>query len=191
MLEVVVSLTLVATILLVSLTASANMLNHRATAAEGVRAQVLAGYFLDEISTLPYREPFGDAGFGPETGESGSDRTTLDDIDDYHGFSCVSPTFRDGETILGYENWTVNVRIASLGISGTSLRFESDASSQFRLIGVTVINPQGQQKTFRTLVSITPTDQPAASSYERMRRVDVRFSDDRQLQVLVPLRNKP
>lgn len=191
MLEVVVSLFLVATILLVSLTASANVMRNRASAVTSVQGQILAGYFLDEISSLEFRDLSDDALFGPEPDESDSDRTSFDDVDDYHGFSQVTPTFRDGQSILGYDNWSVRVRINPLGISESTLRFVPDLSSQIRLIGVSVTSPQGETSTFRSMVSITPLDRPPSSSFERVRRVDVHFSDDRRLQIVVPLRNTP
>lgn len=191
MLEVIVSLTLVSTILLVSLTASANIMRNRATAAVGVQRHVLAGYFLDEISTLAYRDASDNAVFGPEPGESSADRSSFDDVDDFHGFREVSPTFRDGASIPNYENWTVNVAIAPMDIVGSGFSLCDDASSRFRLVTVTVTSPDGVAQTFRIVNSITAVDRPVGTSFERLRRVEVRFSDDRVLNVVVPLRNTP
>lgn len=191
MMEVILSLTLVATIMLVSLSASANMMRNRLTTAQGVQAQVLAGYFLDEISTLEFRDPSDAAVFGPEPGESTTDRDSLNDIDDFHGFEQVTPTFRDGHFIPGYKDWRVEVRIIPLAIDGDTLNLSTDEASQYRLIGVVVTDLDGRAKTFRTLVSMMPTDRPSNQSFERLRRIEVSFSDQRKLNVVVPLRNTP
>ena len=191
MLEVIISMTLVATIMLVSLTASANMMRNRVAAARGVQAEILAGYFLDEISTLAFRDPSDESRFGREPSETGSDRSSYNDIDDFDGFQEVSPTFRDGQSIPGYDGWTVNAAIYSLSLSGASLRFASDDSSQFRLIGITVTDPEGQSKTYRSIVSLTSSDRSEYQSYEHLRRLEVQFSNDRSFDVVVPLRNTP
>ena len=191
MLEVVVSLTLIATIMLVSLTASANMMRNRVAAKSGLEAQILAGYFLDEISVLPFREPSDDAVFGPEVGESASNRSSFDDVDDYHGYRQTTPTFRDGQLIPNYSDWRVDVGIIPLALSGGAFRFSADAISQFRLVGVSVTRPDATVQTYRTIVSITSTDRPGTQSFERLRRVHVRFSQDREFDVVVPLRNSP
>ncbi|WP_182865499.1 hypothetical protein [Stieleria mannarensis] len=191
MLEVIVSLTLVATILLVSLNASANILQHRLTGGEAVQSQILAGYFLDEISTLDYRETTDEPKFGPEAGESATNRSTYDDVDDFAGFQQVTPTFRDGESIPGYQNWTVDVSVTPQSVLATGFQTVADADSQFRTVAVTVTSPEGATQTYRIVVSHTPSDRPADASFERLRRVELRFSSDRQLNVVVPLRNTP
>lgn len=191
MLEVIISMTLVATIMLVSLTASANMMRNRVAAARGVQAEILAGYFLDEISTLAFRDPSDESRFGREPSETGSDRSSYNDIDDFDGFREVSPTFRDGQAIPGYDGWTVNAEIYPLSLAGVPLRSASDESSQLRLIGVTVTNPEGRYQTFRSMVSLTPSDRSQYQSYEQLRRLEVQFSNDRSFDVVVPLRNTP
>lgn len=49
------------------------------------RAQALAEALLEEILSKPYADPQGEAGFGPDTGETG--RTDFDNVDDYQGYS--------------------------------------------------------------------------------------------------------
>ncbi|QEF96319.1 hypothetical protein Mal15_03460 [Stieleria maiorica] len=191
MLEVIVSLTLVTTILLVSLNASATIMQHRLENGEAVESQILAGYFLDEISTLDYRETSDEAVFGPETGESATNRSTYDDVDDFAGFQQVTPTFRDGESIPGYQNWMVDVSVTPQSVFGSGFQTVADANSHFRMVAVTVTSPEGSSQTYRVVVSNTPSDRPADASFERLRRVELQFSSDRQLNVVVPLRNTP
>ncbi len=191
MMEVIISLTLVATIMLVSLSASANMMRNRTSATRAVDGQQLAGYFLDEISPLAFRDPVDEPVFGPESGEISSDRRTYDDVDDYSGYRTATPTFRDGQVIPGYEGWTVQVAIYPLTIAGTTLRNSPESTSRFRLIGVSVTDPDGRASTYRTLVSITPTDLAVTQSYERLRRIELSFPENRNVDVVVPLRNTP
>nr|WP_143548262.1 hypothetical protein [Rhodopirellula sp. SM50] len=191
MLEVIVSLTLVATIMLVSLNASANMMRNRVTAGQAVQGQLLAGYFLDEISCLDFRESSDDALFGPEPGESASNRSSFDDVDDFAGFHQDIPTFRDGGAIPDFDAWTVDVSVIPLSGLGSGFQIVADANSQFRLVAVTVTGPDGSSQTYRMVKSITPSDRPVTQSFERLRRLELRFPGDRRLNVVVPLRNTP
>ena len=191
MLEVIVSLTLVATIMLVSLNASANMMRNRIAAGQAVQGQRLAGYFLDEISSLDFREASDEAEFGPEPGESAANRSSFDDVDDFNGFHQDTPTFRDGGSIPDFDAWAVDVSVIPLSSLGSGFQIASDANSQFRMVAVTVTGPDASRQTFRMIVSITPSDRPATQSYERLRRIELRFSGDRRLNVVTPLRNTP
>ncbi|MCS7467567.1 hypothetical protein NZK35_13015 [Stieleria sp. ICT_E10.1] len=191
MLEVIISLTLVATIMLVSLNASANMMRNRIAAGQAVQGQLLAGYFLDEISSLDFREASDDAVFGPEPGESASDRSSFDDVDDFAGFHQDTPTFRDGGSIPEFDGWEVNVSVIPLSSFGSGFQIVADANSQFRMVAVSVTGPDGSPQTYRMIKSITPSDRPATESFERLRRIELRFPGDRRLNVVVPLRNTP
>ncbi|QDV47855.1 hypothetical protein Enr13x_77670 [Stieleria neptunia] len=190
-LEVIVSLTLVATIMLVSLNASANMMRNRIAAGQAVQGQRLAGYYLDEISTLDFREASDEAVFGPEPGESAANRASFDDVDDFDGFHQDTPTFRDGGAIPDFDAWAVDVSVTPLSRFGSGFQTDSDANSQFRRVAVTVTGPDASPQTFRMIVSITPSDRSTSQSFERLRRVELRFSGDRRLNVVVPLRNTP
>ena len=74
---------------------------------EQARARQLAQDLLDEISALPYKDP-DNPGFGPESGEAGSNRSNrskFDDIDDYLGYSELSPTHKDGTPFSEMSDW--------------------------------------------------------------------------------------
>lgn len=191
MLEVIVSLVLVTSIVLVSLNASANMMRNRVLSKQGVSAQQLAGFLLDEISVRDYEDEQGSTTLGLDTGEIASNRSTYDDIDDYHGFSEITPRFRDGTLIPGYANWRVQASVSPLISSGRSLFQSTDLAAPLRLITVSVTTPDTQVHSFRTIVSNAATDRPASNSFERLRRIKVTFSSDRSMDLVIPLRNTP
>ena len=190
MLEVVVSLTLTATILLVSLNTSATMLRNRKLATEAIDGQRLAGYYLDEISVLPIYDTK-DPVFGLEVGEIELLRSTYDDVDDYQGFEEYGPTFRDGTRIPGYDDWGLEIEIDSFGYDGTPVPISTGTEGSLREIQVHVFSPSGNVQTYRTLVSSVERDLPGGRSYERLRHVELEFSKTRRVQLLVPLRNQP
>lgn len=184
------SLTLTATILFVSLNASATIYRNRTLATEFISSQRLAGYFLDEISVLPIHDDE-DPVFGLETGEQTSLRATWDDVDDYHGFRERGPTYRDGSKMQDYDNWTVEIEIDARESDGRSVPISTGTEGSLREIHVRVTSPSNSTRTYRTLVSSVPSDLPADRSFERLRRIDLDFSSSRSVELLVPLRNHP
>ena len=190
MLEVIVSITLTATILFVSLNASATVARNRTLAQEAIDGQRLAGYYLDEISVLPIYDDENPV-FGLEAGEQESLRTTWDDVDDYQNFEEFGPTFRDGTPIPGYSQWGIEIEIDSFGYDGSPIPISTGTEGSLREIHVHVFAPGGGTRTYRALVSSVPDDLPDGRSYERLRRIELEFSSDRRIELLVPLRNRP
>lgn len=191
MLEVIVSLIMVTTILLVSLQSAASVMRNRTIAKQGITSQRLAGYFLDEISVLDFVDPDGSRVIGLDTGESSNDRSSYDDVDDYHGLSVTSPSFRDGSAMPGFENWTVTVSVVPADTSGRNVVTSTETEWPIRLVTVSVASPSGIPQSFRTLVSNVPSSQSKTVSHQRLRKVKVSFSAQRSMDLLIPLRNTP
>ncbi len=87
----------------------------RSTALAGDRviAAAIADLYLDEILAKAYADPTHDTGvIGIETGETAGDRTTYDDVDDYHGWTGT-PMGPDGVSMgqIG-PGWQVQVQVA-------------------------------------------------------------------------------
>jgi type II secretory pathway pseudopilin PulG len=87
MMEVVIGTLLVGMVLAATL----NLIGPTVRATKLAGDEVLAAQFVEEllaeIAAQPYRDPKDDAGvIGPETGETGSDRSRFDDVDDYNGW---------------------------------------------------------------------------------------------------------
>ncbi|MEO1524194.1 MAG: hypothetical protein AAFX06_02105 [Planctomycetota bacterium] len=190
MLEVIVSLTLTATILFVSLNASGTIARNRTLAQEAVDAQRLGGYFLDEISVLPIYDA-DEPTFGLEPDESTTIRTTWDDVDDYHNFEEVGPSYRDGTPIPGFDDWFVEIEIDPIEFDGSSVPISTGNEGSLREVQVHLYSPSGDSHTFRTIVSSVPDDLSEDQSFERLRRIELDFSSNRRIELVVPLRNRP
>lgn len=190
LIEVMISIVLVSTILLVSVTASANLLRNSQVRRDTNQSHQLAGQFLDEISSLDFRDRVGPT-YGLEVGEIGSDRTTFDDVDDYHGYVVSPPRNRDGSVIEGFDGWTVSVAVWPADPDATGITTtDATAQSLMRLIVVVCTTPGGVTKTSGTLISGVPRGITEYQSYEQWREVKLDFPD-RELRVSAPLRNSP
>lgn len=190
LIEVMISLVLVSTVLLVSLTASANLLRNDAQQRGANQGQQLAAQLLDEVSSMDFRDRF-EPIYGLESNEDSGDRNTFDDVDDYNGYTAAPPTHRDGTTIDGYEGWSFSVSITpsdpdATGITTTT----SNVDSPLRIITVVCTTPAGTTVGAATLVSNVPNDNAQTNSYEKWRRLKLTFPD-REVNVTAPLRNFP
>jgi MSHA pilin protein MshD len=92
--------------------AGQTMVAQRVTADRSL-GHFLAHGLLNEIRGLPYCEPGTDEpAIGPDTGETAATRTTLDDVDDYHGLTENPPKGRDGTALANFSGWTRSVTVA-------------------------------------------------------------------------------
>ena len=190
LIEVTISIVLVSTILLVSITASSNLRRNHHDARDDNHGLSIAHQFLDEISAMDFRDSV-DPVFGLESGESATDRTTFDDVDDYHNYSQNPPTHRDGSAIAGADNWSISVSIVAADPDSSGVvTVGATPTSPLRIVTVTCTAPSGESVDSSTLVSEVPSDRPVASSYERWRRVKLQFSN-RDVEITAPLRNQP
>jgi type II secretory pathway pseudopilin PulG len=86
----------------------------------------LAHGLLNEIRGLPYCEPGTDEpAIGLDAGESAATRTTLDDVDDYHGLTETPPKARNGTDLTNVAGWTRSVTVAWV----SAVNFSSSASA--------------------------------------------------------------
>ena len=102
--EVVVSVLLTSIVIVGALNGMAML--HRKDSGAEIKNELRyrAGLLLEEITYLAYEDPESSPSspspMGLDDGESSTDRTTWDDIDDAHGWRCDPLTYRDGETNL-------------------------------------------------------------------------------------------
>ena len=191
LIEVIVSLILVSTILLISITASANLFRDQSQQRESVRAHELAGIFLDEISVRDFRDPDRNVTFGLEDDEVASDRLTFDDTDDYHAYTVNPPTYHDNTIIEGFNNWTVQVTVQPHTSDRGGISAASGSDAPLRLITVECTSTNGESVAESILVSEITSNISVNTAHDRLRRVNLSFSPDRQITVSVPLHNKP
>ena len=190
LLEVMLSLILISSILLVTITASANLFRSQSEIQTSVRGFELAGVILDEVSVKRFRDiemPV----FGLESDESVSDRTTLDDVDDYHNLVISPPTYHDGEAIPGFTGWSVNVNVGRANATTTGLTTTNNDDSPLRIITVTCTAPNGATTVDAIAVSEAATPDTSDFSHSRQTRVQLGFPAGRDVHVSAPLRNLP
>jgi type II secretory pathway pseudopilin PulG len=188
--EVAVSILLVSTILLASLTASASLMRNQAQSRRQNEARSLGSVMLDEITSQSFQDQVQPT-FGLEADESAGDRTTFDDVDDYHEYGQSSPTHRDGTVMDAYAGWSYSIRVLPVlpdadGVTTTG----ASSDSSLRLIQVRCTSPEGGEIVSAALVSDCVTDATETTSYERWRRLELQFSD-REIIMTTPLRNQP
>lgn len=137
LLEVVISLFLVATIMVVALeglTASTMGRTHNGNRA---RALLLAHSLLEEIVAQAYLEPDDTADFGPESGEAvDGTRSTFDDVDDYDGWSASPPQNSDGSDLPIPDDWTRTVEVHWVQPNSIDVVSPSDAGLKRVLVTV-------------------------------------------------------
>lgn len=190
LIEVMVSIVLVSTILLVSLAASANLMRNDHERRSRNDGHQLAAQILDEVSSMDFRDRI-DPVYGLESGETATDRTTFDDVDDYHNYSSTPPTHRDGTAIVGYDGWSFSVDVYPANPDATGITTtDAGVRSPLRIIEVLCTAPDGVTTNDGMLVSDTPHDITATTSYERWRRIKLTLPD-REITVTAPLRNRP
>lgn len=110
--EVVVSTIIVGVVLVSSFSAIAGSRRSQMSESNKVRGSAIAESLLAEIMQLPMREPSCDCGFGPESGETGANRQSFDDVDDYNALIDLPPKSRNGTASTGYSDLKRSVSIS-------------------------------------------------------------------------------
>lgn len=86
------------------------------------RADALAESLLEEVLSKPYADPDGDAGFGPDAGET--TRGDFDNVDDYHGYLESAGALADHAGTVypgGYQAFDRSVSVVAMTNSVASL----------------------------------------------------------------------
>lgn len=137
LLEVVISLFLVSTIMVVALEALTAATSGRASNGNQALAAHLASALLQEILDHPYLEPDDTADFGPETGETTSGtRAAFDDVDDYHDWSASPPESKDGTDLDLSTDWARKVTVQ--WVQPNSIEVNSPVDGGLKQVLVTV-----------------------------------------------------
>jgi len=75
-------------------------------------ANELAADLMAQIDALPFEDPSGSAGIGVESGEVSGDRSTFDDVDDFHGWTASPPRNRANQELTAYGDFRTAVEVA-------------------------------------------------------------------------------
>lgn len=110
LIEVAMSSLLVGAVLVTSMRVTGQALMVQRDRAQMSTAAFLAEGLLSEILLLPYMEPGRTSSpIGRGSGELSSDRSTLDDVDDYHNYTESPPKSLENEPLPGFVGWERSV----------------------------------------------------------------------------------
>ena len=124
------------------------------------RAPALASQLMAEILQASYADLTETPVFGREASETGSNRGSFDDVDDYHNWSGT-PQNKDGTILTGMDGWTRSVTVQY--VLPTDLSSVSATDQGIKLITVTVTDPFGQQSSVAAIRSNVGTADQAPS----------------------------
>jgi type II secretory pathway pseudopilin PulG len=141
--EATVSTFIVGVVLVAALRTVDGVALTRRTVARRCQGPALARQLMTEILGTYYQDPGGTGVFGPENGESGSNRTAFDDVDDYNGWSESPPQAIDGTWMADYPGWSRSVSVN--WVDPNNPANTSSAESGLKRITVTVTEPDGKQ----------------------------------------------
>jgi MSHA pilin protein MshD len=138
LLEVVISVFLVGTVMVVALEALVAATAGRAHNGNQAQATLLAQALIEEILDQPYVEPDDGALFGPESGEAvvGGTRADFDDVDDYHGWSGSPPQTKDGTDLSLTGNWRREVSVEWVTADDIEVNSTTDLGLKSVLVSV-------------------------------------------------------
>lgn len=179
LMEVAISSLLVATVLITSLTTTANWRRFHFQTFERETVNRLANELVSEILSTSFIDPAltTPGAFAREAGEGTSNRATWDDLDDYHGSVETTIADKTGNVISFTSGYTRTVTISAATLTGEAPGYVAslDINQNLRLISVTVTGPGGVSATVRSLKSNVPTD--FASSFNYLRSFTVSIND--------------
>jgi len=148
--EALISLLIVGTLLAASGAAISASARTTTSQQETLRAESLARQLLSEIVQKKYQQPSAiTLTLGPETGET---RSTFTDVDDYAGYSESPPADSSGAAIAGYTGWTRSVDVKWADPS-TLQTAALQAETNLKRIVVTVTAPSGRSWSVSALRS--------------------------------------
>lgn len=112
--EVVIAMAVLGLVLVSLLQGASISLQMQRSTSEQTTGEILARELLDSVCALPYEEPGGAAALGLDAGEIVADRTSFDDIDDFHGWSETPPQRPDGTAMPGVAAWSRDVTVEAV-----------------------------------------------------------------------------
>lgn len=111
LLECVAASLILAVIAVAAVRAAAGAAAAQATSSRSVTAVLLAESLLSKIERTPYIDPSNPNTLGRDAGESATDKTTFDDVDDFDGWSESPPQDSNGVAIPNMTGWSRKVSV--------------------------------------------------------------------------------
>ncbi len=150
LLEAVLATVIVAVLLVVAMNCIGSLARGRQIQTTQWKGHALAHQLLTEVVQARYEDPADAPVFGPEIGEGGGSRQSLDDVDDYHGWTS-EPQDKDGVALAGFTGWQRSVVVQYVRADDVSAVVAGDEG--LKRITVTVADPQGRQCVLSALRS--------------------------------------
>ncbi|MBX3405146.1 MAG: prepilin-type N-terminal cleavage/methylation domain-containing protein [Phycisphaeraceae bacterium] len=130
------------------------------TAAKGAagerairKGQTLAHAMMSEVLAAAFADPDGGTNFGLDSNESHADRTTLDDVDDFHGLIESWPTDHLGRQIPWAKSWQREVKVNSVAFGDPNTPLANNVQTGLKRVTVVVTSPEGRITTMVGLKS--------------------------------------
>jgi prepilin-type N-terminal cleavage/methylation domain-containing protein len=111
LLEVMISTVLVGVCLVAALRALGMTLFTQTGMTDDAVAACLAEDLLYEVLQKHYSDPSGDSALQVDGDEAAEQKSSFDDVDDYHGWQENPPQDESGQAIPGFDDWTRSVRV--------------------------------------------------------------------------------
>ena len=143
--EVVVSTIIVGTLMVSCFSTIAAARRSQMAESNRVRGLAIAEALMVEITQLPMRDPSCDCGYGTDSGESGTNRSRFDDVDDYNNLIDSPPKSKNGTACSGYTdlNRTVSVDFV------TTANWDTTSASYVGIYRITVKVLRGTKEVCR------------------------------------------
>lgn len=140
LIESVMSMLIIGSMLVMVINTLGSSVRGRKIRQTQSRAPELGGQLMAEILQASYSDLTEEPVFGLEASESGDNRSSFDDVDDYHNWSAT-PQDRDGAELAGMSGWTRSVTVQY--VLSTDLTSISQTDQGIKRITVTVTGPFG------------------------------------------------
>lgn len=143
LLEIVVATMITGAMLVASLNSVGAVFQTHQVNSSRLTGPGLAHELMAEIMSMPYEDPSGTSTtIGTDSGEALSTRSTLDDVDDYHGLNVTGIRSKAGTLRTGYTGWQQQASIVWIEVL-TGLPWAL-GDTGLKRITVTVTSPSGE-----------------------------------------------
>ncbi len=140
-LEAVLSTALVGVLMIAALQTAGQSLLRQAATVDHSKSLWLASSLLSEIQSLSYSDPDDDSHvLGPDALESASDKTTFDDVDDFHLWVESPPQTLLGETMEMGDAWARQVTVQWVALNNQGDWTTSPIETGVKMITVHVLH---------------------------------------------------
>lgn len=111
MIEVAMSTFVMAVLLIAAMNVAGSSIKSQHDNSTNSRSNLIAKSLMSEIVNRPFEDLNQTPGFGLESGESSSNRSAFDDVDDYNGWSKAPPEDASGTALANASGLTRTVTV--------------------------------------------------------------------------------